>query len=205
MTKILEDNPIFDEDYRYLPVVGDSVTGDTPLFIKYNETGYIDIKPIEELFNDTESQCDILGREYDASPKKYKVLCRSGWVSPQYVYRHKTNKPIYRVKENDMVLECTEDHSLFNKNKEKIKPSEITETTDLEYYNGNIEGDILNMTEQSVIAFAIALSEGRIDRIPVPILNSTPENKKIFLQNLNIKHKISKTCQAGIQFLLRAE
>ena len=38
-----------DERYNYTPIVGDSFTGDTPLFIKYNNTGLIDIKPIEEL------------------------------------------------------------------------------------------------------------------------------------------------------------
>ena len=33
----------------YIPVVGDSVTDDTPLFIKYNNSNLIDIKPISEL------------------------------------------------------------------------------------------------------------------------------------------------------------
>lgn len=193
-----------DEEYCYNPVVGDSVTGDTPLFIKYNETGYIDIKPIEELFNNNESQCDVLGREYDASPKKYKVLCRSGWVSPQYVYRHKTNKAIYRVEENDMLVECTEDHSLFNKDKEKIKPSKITKSTVLEYYGDDIKGERFNVSAEKVITLALMLSEGKFDRVPLPILNTTKENKLLFLNNLHIKHHITKTCQAGIQFLLRA-
>ena len=40
-----------DMRYSYEPIVGDSFTGDTPLFIKYKDTGLIDIKPVEEIIN----------------------------------------------------------------------------------------------------------------------------------------------------------
>jgi hypothetical protein len=33
-----------DKAYSYAPIVGDSFTGDTPLFIKYKDSGFIDIK-----------------------------------------------------------------------------------------------------------------------------------------------------------------
>ena len=39
-------------DLGYQPIVGDSFTPDTPLFVKYDENGAIDIKPIEELINE---------------------------------------------------------------------------------------------------------------------------------------------------------
>ena len=29
---------------------------------------------------------------YDISEKSFKVLCRSGWVQPAYIYHHKTDK-----------------------------------------------------------------------------------------------------------------
>ena len=119
----------------YKPIVGDSFTGDTPLFIKYNDSNLIDIKTISELIDETQIQSDVLGREYDSSKKDYKVLCRSGWCEPSYIYRHKTNKPIYEVTDGDMRIEVTEDHSLFNEDKVKIKPSEITAETKLEYYD----------------------------------------------------------------------
>ena len=51
----------------YEPIVGDSFTGDTPIFIKYKDSGLIDIKPIEELINEKEIKIDALGREYDYS------------------------------------------------------------------------------------------------------------------------------------------
>ena len=119
----------------YKPIVGDSFTGDTPLFVKYNDSNLIDIKTISELIDETQIQSDVLGREYDSSKKDYKVLCRSGWCEPSYIYRHKTNKPIYEVTDGDMRIEVTEDHSLFNEDKVKIKPSEITSETKLEYYD----------------------------------------------------------------------
>ncbi|MDE5888829.1 MAG: hypothetical protein K2H20_02290, partial [Bacilli bacterium] len=122
----------------YKPIVGDSFTGDTPLFIKYNDTNFIDIKPVSDLINENEINIDVLNREYDYSKKNYKVLCRSGWVEPSYIYRHKCNKPIYEISEGNMMVEVTEDHSLFNNKQEKIKPSEINNETKLEYYNSNI-------------------------------------------------------------------
>ena len=82
----------------YTPVVGDSFTSDTPIFVKYDGSDEIAILPIRSLVSKQDIQVDELGREYDASSKPFTVLCRSGWVKPQYIYRHKTNKPIYRVK-----------------------------------------------------------------------------------------------------------
>ena len=105
----------------YEPIVGDSFTGDTPLFIKYKETGEIDIKPVEEIIDEANIQIDALNREYDYSEKPYWVLCRSGWCDCKYVYRHKTDKDIYRVSDsNSLIVDVTEDHSLYNKDKEEI-------------------------------------------------------------------------------------
>ena len=137
------DEEIFGEEYCYDPIVGDSVTGDTPLFIKYNKTGLLDIIPIKEMINEESIAMDRFGREYDMSPKKFKVLCRSGWLAPNYLYRHKTSKHIYKItdKEKNVRVDCTEDHSLYNSKMEKIKPSQIRCTTKLEYYPNLPHGD----------------------------------------------------------------
>lgn len=188
----------------YQPIVGDSFTGDTPLFIKYNDTGFIDIKPIEELIGATET--DVVGREYDTSEKPYKVLCRSGWAEPKYIYRHKTNKPIYEVTDGNMSITVTEDHSLYNDKYEKIKPSQITNETKLEYYNKKIKGDknISTIDETMAKEFAQSLMDGKVNRVPLPMLNTdNKEAIKTFLdgvKNLD-QTKISKTCLAGINFL----
>ena len=189
----------------YTPIVGDSFTGDTPLFIKYND-GKIDIKPIEELIGETET--DALGREYDYSKKPYKVLCRSGWVRPSYIYRHKTNKPLYTVSEGNMSVTVTEDHSLFNEKQEKIKPSEINSTTKLEYYNKGIKTDtnFRWLTKQRARTMAKMILDGAIDRVSIALLNTNDMDcVKAFLDEFGYMplDTFTKTCQAGIQFLKR--
>ncbi len=194
----------------YEPIVGDSFTGDTPLFIKYKNTGYIDIKPIFEMVCENQINIDVLGREYDYSNKPYFVLSRNGWVNPSYIYRHKTNKDIYNVSDNKMLVDVTEDHSLFDSKKEKIKPSEITKNTKLEYYKENIEYNIMdvNFSDDIIIELAKNLALNVIDRVPYPILNGNKHVKMVFYktfihyQNSNVKY--SKTCIAGIQFIAKS-
>lgn len=190
----------------YKPIVGDSFTGDTPLFIKYKRDGLIDIKPISEIIDDNSIEVDALGREYDYSEKPYKVLCRSGWHEVDYVYRHKTNKSIYEVSDGDMKVEVTEDHSLFNDKKEKIKPSEINNETKLEYYNGGLSNNnVIVLPHFDVEKSAIDLANGVIDRVDTYILNTDKEIMKkfynTFIANNNENVSYSKTCLAGLMFL----
>ena len=190
----------------YEPIVGDSFTADTPLFIKYDISGKIDIKPISELIGETE--IDALGREYDTSKKPYKVLCRSGWVRPEYIYRHKTNKPLYTISEGNMSVTVTEDHSLFDDKKNKIKPSEISTDTKLEYYTDKFwYGEGSHKVNNSVITTtARMLKRGTLDRVPMFLFNDvSSDHIKIFLNELKgwDYSNASKTCQAGIQFLER--
>ena len=194
-----------DKDYDYEPIVGDSFTSDTPLFIKYND-GYIDIKPINELINNSKIKIDGIGREYDTSEKPFKVLCRSGWVKPEYIYRHKTDKPIYEVCEGNTDVEITEDHSVFDNEKTKIKPSEITSNTKLEYYQFKknvFDGPKFDLSEPQTRLYAKMVMAKSIDRVPMTILNATDEIKKLFLDEIKDHDfsKVSKTCKAGILFL----
>ena len=188
----------------YTPIVGDSFTEDTPLFIKYNNSGLIDIKPISELVNEDKIEFDGLGREYDYSKKDFKVLCRSGWVEPSYIYRHKTTKPIYRISDDEvkMSIDVTEDHSLFNEKQEKIKPSEINSDTKLEYYNNNISNNQIVIDEIRIDKYSKLLSNGRLNAIPIDLLNATVECKKEFLSKMDLS-KVSecKTLIAGILYL----
>ena len=162
----------------YEPIVGDSFTGDTPLFIRYKESGLIDIRPIKELIDEDKIEVDALGREYDTSKKNFEVLCRRGWVEPEYIYRHKTDKAIYRVSGENSYVDVTEDHSLFKSDCKSVRPLEITDDTKLEYYNYNdIFNDFNTFDGQDFIR-----NEGSDW---VYVLNSTIEKKKAFLKNLN--------------------
>ena len=193
----------------YEPIVGDSFTEDTPVFIKYDDNGWIDIKPICEIFNENEAKVDELGREYDYSKKSYKVLCRSGWVEPSYIYRHKTDKDIYEVTDGDTKIEVTEDHSLFDSNKKKIKPSEVNEETKLEYYNNEIKPDGYRRYITNMIPFAKQWAEkvadGSLDRVPRQVLNYPKVYQKAFYNTFMERYsdavEYSKTCLAGLMYL----
>ena len=188
----------------YTPVVGDSFLGDTPVFIKYNHDGLIDIKPISEIVDESNIHVDLLGREYDYSEKSYKVLCRSGWVSPSYVYRHKTSKPIYEVRDGDGMCEVTEDHSLFNSRHEKIKPSKVNENTELEYHTWYLESDGgENYSDERLEMILRFIEMGRLDRLPIGLLNADSDTKKRFVSILDMKRikTPTKTLLAGIKFI----
>ena len=192
----------------YKPLVGDSFTGDTPLFIKDNKTGIIDIKPISELMNEEYINKDVLGREYDYSKKNYKVLCRSGWVEPSYIYRHKTDKSIYRIEDDDMTVDVTEDHSLFNSKQEKIKPNKINKETELEYYTEQLQTVSYNITNNKQLEkYAKVVARSGL-KIPKRIINANKETRNAFISYLNKYltkevniQNFSKTFVAGYNFI----
>ena len=190
----------------YTPIVGDSFLGDTPLFVKYDKNNIIDIRPISELINEREIKTDLLNREYDYSEKDYKVLCRSGWVKPSYIYRHKTYKDIYEVTDGDMQINVTEDHSLYDKNKKELNPKNITEKTELEYYEEPLKVlHYFSLNDVEIEDLSIKVANGELDRVPIEILNTTRENMSKFLSFFQYhsmeKEKYTKTCLAGIQYL----
>ena len=198
----------------YKPIVGDSFTADTPLFIKYKDNNCIDIKPISEIINEIEIKIDELGREYDYSGKPYYVLCRSGWHEVEYVYRHICEKDIYRVSDGVGYVDVTEDHSLFNDNMEKIKPSKIDENTKLEYFTGVIDDDKDKVLEPigDVKIFEyygemVAKQEVGYDKIPYQVYNYGVNKMKEFYWSF-IKHQrddieYSKTVMAGLLYIKR--
>lgn len=187
----------------YEPIVGDSFTSDTPLLIKY-DNNLIDIKPISWLIDEENVKTDLFGREYDYSRKNYKVLCRSGWVRPSYIYRHKTTKDIYEVEGSDNVrVDVTEDHSLFNDKKEKIKPSTISDDTKLEYYNGSLLGErVIKCSEKVMKYIASLVNKDQIEKTPLIFLNLSKEDSEKFINMIdwNVKHK-SKALQACLMYI----
>lgn len=203
-------------DKGYNPVVGDSFLFDTPIYIKYKDSGVIDIKTISDVFDEKESRIDELGREYDLSDKPYYVLCRGGWIDPTYVYRHKTDKQIHRVEFKDGFIDVTADHSLFNEEKQEIHSKMvIPNQTRLEMaeiqYNDIVDRKVI-FEDKFIIELAndLAININNKSNIPTTILNCTKENQKLFLNHfmLTIKSnniKISennKLLKAGILFLM---
>ena len=188
------------KELGYIPIVGDSVTGDTPLFIKYKNNGMIDIKPISEIIDENSIEKDELGREYDNSIKPYLVLCRSGWSEVNYVYRHETKKDIYRVGDDKSYVDVTKDHSLFKEDKTEIKPTDINSDTKLEKNNNNIWSQFNNNSVNNAKLLAKMFGKA-FDRVPTIILNADINTKKIFISNIDDNLPLSKTAMAGIKYI----
>ena len=188
------------KELGYIPIVGDSVTGDTPLFIKYKNNGMIDIKPISEIIDENSIEKDELGREYDNSIKPYLVLCRSGWSEVDYVYRHETKKDIYRVGDDKSYVDVTKDHSLFKEDKTEIKPTDINSGTKLEKNNNDIWSQFNNKSVNNAKLLAKMFGKA-FDRVPTIILNADINTKKIFISNIDDNLPLSKTAMAGIKYV----
>jgi len=110
-------------DYDFRPLVGDSVTFNTPIYIKWKDNGAIDILPICDLYNPNSNSIDEEEiRDYETKP--YEVLTVNGWKEINYVYKHETQKQIHRVSTKDRLVCVTEDHSLFQ-NGIQVKPSSL--------------------------------------------------------------------------------
>jgi hypothetical protein len=105
-------------DFR--TIYGDSVTGDTPVIVK-NREGIVDVMYIKDIGNEWE---DYSGESSNKEQTKsdYQVWTGIGWSGILRVIRHNTTKKIFRIKTNKGMVCVTEDHSLFNDLKEKIKP-----------------------------------------------------------------------------------
>lgn len=196
-------------DLGYQGIVCDSVTGDTPLFIRRNNM--ISIKPIGELFGKENIDRYDDGREYDRTEKDYEVLCRSGWVKPSYFYKHETSKDVYRVEntETNVSVDVTKDHSLFDENQNEIKPEQITKDTKLEYYNGEsiFTFNTVVVPDKTILDIVMDLKFNGLKEIPDEMLNATIECKEKFIDYININrvnvnlNNYNKTVVAGVSYI----
>jgi DNA polymerase elongation subunit (family B) len=113
---------------------GDSVVGDTPIMIKRNSE--YELVPIEELDNNYTSYGE---KEYiDYSNKNTHVMTENGYSKILKVIRHRTNKRLFRITTSRGSVVVTEDHSLLDLNKSKIKPQNCTIGTQLLHWENTL-------------------------------------------------------------------
>lgn len=121
----------FYKNKGFTPLVGDSVTHDTPIYLM-DRKGLINILPISDLF-DSESKFLDEEKLRDYSEKHYKILTRNGWKEIKYVYRHGTDKKIHKLSTRDRLVCVTEDHSVFA-NEVQVKPSTLNRGDKIDTY-----------------------------------------------------------------------
>lgn len=112
-------------------VYGDSVTGDTPILLRYYKSD-INIKRISEIGLNWDPyrmfkpfDIDRYCKEQSRIHHHTEVWCNNKWTKIKRVIRHKTYKKIYRVTTDNGSVDVTEDHSLLYPNGEKLKPKDI--------------------------------------------------------------------------------
>lgn len=110
-------------------IYGDSVSGDTPILIKYsNET--IDLLTIDSISNNWTDYEEFKSEDSNRYEKQKclvdaEVWTNNKWSKLKKVIRHKTKKKMYRILTHTGCVDVTEDHSLLTKYGEKIKPGEV--------------------------------------------------------------------------------
>ena len=144
----------------FKPLVGDSVTYDTPIYVRYKtDKQYIDIIPICDLFNESSEFLDN-EKLRDFEEKQFEVLTRNGWKEIKYVYRHETDKNIHRITTKDRLLNVTEDHSLFQ-NGIEIKPSSLKRTDKIDIYELPLNNDpTIEINEDVAFLYGFFLGDG---------------------------------------------
>lgn len=124
---------IIQKEHHGKIVYGDSVTGSTPLLLRNPRTRMMTVQTIESIIPanawipypgfkifDTSIR---LEKEYAITD--YEAWSDVGWTPIRKVIRHKTEKQIFKVMTRCGAVNVTEDHSLLNDKKEKIKPKDV--------------------------------------------------------------------------------
>jgi DNA polymerase elongation subunit (family B) len=123
---ILKAKDFMETHYKTETIYGDSVTGDTPLLIRY-PSGLVNIETIESIINSYIEYPQFKSFDEDRKDKQQgfidaEVWSVNSWAKINRVIRHKTNKKLYRVATNIGCVDVTEDHSLIDINGLEIKP-----------------------------------------------------------------------------------
>lgn len=120
------------EDYSKV-IYGDSVSSETPVMIKYSFSNKLIIDKISSInrYSNSKWKPYVGFKMFDyLAQKEYATSCmdiftHKGWANIQKVIRHKTNKKMYRIYTNVGLIEVTEDHSLIDKDGNKLKPCDV--------------------------------------------------------------------------------
>lgn len=168
---------VIQKDYGGVLIYGDSVSGDTPILIKYANDS-IDIKTIDILGKVWTEYEEFKSDEPDLLNKEQCILNNicvwtdNGWSKIRRVIRHKTSKQMYRILTHTGCVDVTEDHSLLDINRKQIKPTQVKIGDELlhsfptqfeEFDTTIIEGDNFNKNDINPILWAYFFLYGEIE------------------------------------------
>lgn len=115
-----------EKEYNAEIIYGDSVTGDTPMLIRFPD-GTVDIRTIETLCDEWKPYEQFMkkGNHKEQGFIHAQVWANGNWADIKRVIRHETNKKIYRVNTFSGCVDVTEDHSLIGLDGSKISPCDM--------------------------------------------------------------------------------
>jgi DNA polymerase elongation subunit (family B) len=155
------------ENYGAKLIYGDSVTGDTPILVRY-EDQTVDILRIDEIGEVWKNYDEFKSDDVDSNRREkeqtlpfvstgafrimniLEVWTGDCWSRVRRVIRHKTVKKMFRVLTHTGCVDVTEDHSLLDKDKNKIKPTELSIGSEL-YHSFPPKEDFLEMEIKDAI------------------------------------------------------
>jgi DNA polymerase elongation subunit (family B) len=172
MAKEFIEKKSVDFEYEYEPdvIYGDSVTGDTPILVRYGD-GHIDISTIDSLSTTWTSYDAFKPFDSTCNSKEQALLdaevwADNGWAKIHRIIRHKTAKTLYRVQTAQGCVDVTEDHSLLDAEDQEIKPQELligqTELshTDVSFAYSGVKDTTINNIEAWVMGLYFMAGEG---------------------------------------------
>lgn len=111
------------QSYNAVVVYNDSVTGETPLLIRFE--GCVHWMQIKQLYMFDFVRVGDDGKQRITPTAEVEVWSDQGWTQIKQVIRHKTRKMIYRVVTHTGCVDVTEDHSLVDPAGLEVHPWEV--------------------------------------------------------------------------------
>lgn len=153
-------------------VYGDSVTGDTPLLVKYNNIiQTIRIDELDYLLSRSWTPYHDTKKAIYISDNNIYVWSSSGWTKINRVIKHllSNEKQLYRINTHNGVVDCTNDHSLVLSNGLEVKPNDVSVGTELLHndFNFEIETDC-GITKEEAFVMGLFVADGSSDVYSCP-------------------------------------
>lgn len=145
-------------------VYGDSVKGDTPIFIKRGNNP--EIIRMDELVG---NKWGAWHETKEASElENIQIWTERGWTRVERIIRHRLapSKKMYRILTHTGVVDCTEDHSLVNINGDELKPADVSVGSELlhnDKLNKEFSSTPCEINEKEAWAMGFFLADGSSD------------------------------------------
>ncbi len=146
-------------------IYGDSVTGDTPVWVRYANGGTPTVTTIDAIL-DPCADPYVAHRGGDkeqiiVAPNRVQVWTERGWTMLKRVIRHHTTKRILRVTTHTGSVCVTEDHSLLRPDGSEVTPGSLNLGEELMHHAlPSFEGDDTSVSVDEAFIMGLFFADG---------------------------------------------